>query len=482
MWEYLIFGVISSLITGAQCEITEVIAESGSEAVLPCECHPPSKSAPFVLWSKEGRGTVLRKERSGMRFWGHAWMQHGTQRAHSPQAEFTRGEYNLHIRDVRDDDAGVYTCKVQDRTHSVQKTVMLRVIKVSISSSPSLSGNKVSIRCNVTPWPELATTQWALNGAPFRPQAEMKVITSNRDTASVVQGKATERLAGNWTCDVSYKGTQGRATAPLSVRGIVHPNTDDTRVYAAVGSALTLPCVFSSGLIPTDPLWERLSTGSLSKPAPHLLPPSFAPSIVSSNHPWDKSANLTEVRSEDGGRYRCSAKVEGIRLTRSMQLIVAKIISNIRSNKRSPAKLTCHLSDPKEITGYEWVHVTYDLNGTQIVRSIQKGKELVVDMMTGDNLGEWVCRFHGKKGSLGNVTSELQVMSRLTGDGSSGLSHNTATVIGLFFLLLVLLVVLVQIYKNYQRRKKIFQFPALETIVHTISNEREARERHQVKK
>lgn len=95
MWEYLIFGVISFLITGnfvyciylfllfgvmkpaqiftrwmllfssetkfvffppgAQCEETEVFAELGSEAVLPCECNPPSQSAPAILWSKVGR-------------------------------------------------------------------------------------------------------------------------------------------------------------------------------------------------------------------------------------------------------------------------------------------------------------------------------------------------------------------------------------------------------------------------------------------
>ncbi|KAF7670152.1 hypothetical protein LDENG_00050160 [Lucifuga dentata] len=481
MSKSLIFGVIAFLMTGARSEVTEVFAESGSEAVLPCECKPPSPSAPFILWSKASTGTVWRKQRSGLQYWGSGWTKHGTQRIRSLQSELERGEYNLHITKVREEDAGVYTCRVEDGKLLVQRMVMLRVMKLSISPSVPVSGNSILISCNVTPWPETAAVRWTLNSIPFVPQTEIKLITSNR--ASVIKGKVTEKLMGNWTCVVRNKDQEGRATAPLSVGGIVHPSTDDTRVYVAVGSAVTLPCVFSPGLIPSDPLWEKLDAGSVSKSAPGLRPPSFVPSSFFSQHPWDKSTNLTEVVFEDEGRYRCSAMVGGQRLTRKMQLIVAKIDSNISSKKRSSVTLTCHLSDPREVTEYEWVHVTYDLNGTQFVRSIQKDKEkeLTISKMSEENFGEWTCRFYGKFGILGNVTYQLH-LSGLTGKSSAGLSHNTATVIGLSFLLLVLLLILAQMYKNHQRRKRIFQYPALETIVHTISNEREARERSRVKK
>lgn len=41
---------------GAQCEVTEVFAEEGSQAVLPCKCGP-SLPYPFnIIWSKANQG------------------------------------------------------------------------------------------------------------------------------------------------------------------------------------------------------------------------------------------------------------------------------------------------------------------------------------------------------------------------------------------------------------------------------------------
>lgn len=76
--------------------------------------------------------------------------------------------------------------------------------------------------------------------------------------------------------------------------------------------------------------------------------------------------------------------------------------------------LTCQLSDPSEVTDYEWVNVVYDLNGTQSVRSIEKGKTLSISTVSEENHGEWTCRFYGKEGILGNVTYHIQLMSMLS--------------------------------------------------------------------
>lgn len=101
-----------------------------------------------------------------------------------------------------------------------------------------------------------------------------------------------------------------------------------------------------------------------------------------------------------------------------------------------------------------------------------------------------------------------------TGQKTAGVSHNSAVLVGLSLLLFVLLLTLAQMYKNHQRvkytafififnniiynfifgksviiliyfypqRKRTFQYPALETIVHNISNEREMKGRSQAKK
>ncbi|XP_053182428.1 lymphocyte activation gene 3 protein-like [Scomber japonicus] len=469
--EYFIFGLITFLMTGAQCEITEVFAEAGSQAVLPCKCNPSASSPPAILWTQANKGTVWRKLKSGLQYWGSSWAQNGVQRVQCPHSQFERDDFSLQINRVTEEDGGLYSCLVQHKGNSVENVVILRVIRVSVSPAVPISGDALSITCKVTPLPSGAKVQWKLNNSPF-------YFTNYRNTdKSVVMQKATRRLSGNWTCIVSYKGKEGRASASLSVKGIMQPPKDNTKVYAAVGSAVTLPCVFASGLKPFGSEWEKLKTGSTSKPALGHLPPSFSLSSQSYEMPWDKSARVEEVGYMDEGSYRCSGIIGRQQVTRTMQLVVAKIDS---SKTKAAVTLTCQLTDASDVTDYEWVRVTYDINGTQSVGPTQKGKTISISRES-DEWGEWACLFYGKEGILGNITYHVPLMAGLTGQKLKGLSHNTTAVVGLSILLVVLLLILVQMFKNHQRRKRIFQYPALETIVHTISNEREERERNQTK-
>uniref|UniRef100_A0A3B4UBS9 Lymphocyte activating 3 n=1 Tax=Seriola dumerili TaxID=41447 RepID=A0A3B4UBS9_SERDU len=421
-----------------RCEVTEVFAEAGSQAVLPCKCTCTSSTEPAIVWSKVNKGTVWRKQKNGLQYRGSSWLEKGIKRVDCPHSQFERRDYSLQIKNVREDDGGLYSCSIEFEDQIVKNIVMLRVITVSFSPPVLISRSYVSITCGVTPWLNEASVQWMLNNSPFIPQTG---ITLNRDTSkSVVSGKVTEGLTGNWTCVVSYKGKAGRASAALSVRGIIQPSNDNTKVYAAVGSAVTLPCVFSPDLDPSIPTWEKLQPGSLLKPVPGHLRPSFSPSKQSPKLPSDMSVSVKEVEFKDKGKYRCSATVQGQKLTRDIQLVVAKS-NSVLSKKKDSVTLTCQLSDMSEVTDYEWVHVTYDINGTQSVGSIQKGKTLSISQVSEENWGEWVCRFSSKDGILGNVTYHAQLMSKFSPPD------------------LVLFM------------RRIFQYPALETIVHTISNE-----------
>uniref|UniRef100_A0A667X4L4 Ig-like domain-containing protein n=1 Tax=Myripristis murdjan TaxID=586833 RepID=A0A667X4L4_9TELE len=483
MWEYFIFGGITLLMTGVRCEVTEVFVKAGDLAVLPCKSFPPSPSAAAVYWVKDKGGTVWRKQKSGLQYWGSTWSQDGTPRAQCPYSEFGRGDYSLHITNVREEDGGNYTCRVLDGGNVDEQKVTLRVVKMSVSPPVPTLGNDVSISCNITPWPRGAILLWRLNESPFASQNGMRAVPRpGRDiTGYVMMGKATERISGNWTCEVLYRGqTQTLVTVPLSVKGIVQPSSDNTKVYAAVGSAVTLPCVFSPSLILSGPTWEKLSSGSRSPSTPDFRPASFTPSPSSSQQPWDRSVSVGEVGVDDEGTYRCSGTAGGYKLSRTLQLVVARS-NKISSKKKATVTLTCLLSDESEVTDYKWVHVTHDFNGSQSERSVQTGKVLKIDKMAEENSGEWACRFYGEKGILGNVTYHIPLMSGLTGESATGISNNTGTVIGLSFLLVVLLLILAQMYKNHQRRKRIFQYPALETIVHTIANEREERDRNRAK-
>lgn len=59
--------------------------------------------------------------------------------------------------------------------------------------------------------------QWMLNNSPFGQHTEITSVSDS--TKSVVREKATQRLVGNWTCVVGYKGKVGRASATLFVKG-----------------------------------------------------------------------------------------------------------------------------------------------------------------------------------------------------------------------------------------------------------------------
>ncbi|KAM4581558.1 lymphocyte activation gene 3 protein [Odontesthes bonariensis] len=455
--EGIIFGLFTFLVT-ARCETAEVLVEAGSQVVLPCKCSFRLCNPAAIIWNKNNKGTVWRKQRSGLQYWGSSWSQKDNQRVQCPHSQFDRGDYSLQISGVTEEDGGLYTCRIEYGNHVAVNQVMLRIIKVWASPSDAIWGNKVSVSCTLTPWPKEASVQWMLNDKMFVPSTG--VITNG--VGSVVIERATERMTGNWTCVLNHKNER-RASATLTVRGIIQPPKDDTKLYAALGSAFALPCVFSPGLRPIKTVWEKLENEN-----PRTLK-NDRPSLITAGN----SFRIQEVVLDSQGKYRCAGTIRGQRLTRTMQLVVAQIV---QTKKKDSVMLTCQVSDASAVTEYEWVRVTYDLNGTESVEPVQKGQTVVLN----NNWGEWTCRYNGKDGILGNVTYQVPMMSGHSGQ-KSGFSSNKGTVIGLSFLLVILLLILAQMYKNHQRRKRIFQYPALETIVHTISNEREERERNRGK-
>ncbi|XP_017270908.1 lymphocyte activation gene 3 protein [Kryptolebias marmoratus] len=456
----IISAGIFLLLSGVRCELAEVLVEAGSQASLPCKCSRTPCHPAAITWSKDKTGTIWRKQSSGLQFWGSNWLEKGNQRVRCPHSKFAQGDYSLQINNVKEEDGGLYSCTVQIGDHFTDKHfVMLRIIQVSISPSAPVWGDIVSVTCSVTPWLNTAYMKWMLNNRPFLPESGS--ITNSH--SSVVKESASDKLTGNWTCVINSKKKEWRATATLMVRGISQPSKSDTKMYAAVGSAFTLPCVFSPGLTVTRAVLEK--TDVQKRPALSNKSPDSTS--------LDQSLTIQEVTLEDQGNYRCAATVRGHSLSRKMQLVVAQIV---QSNKKSSVTLTCQLTDASKVIDYKWVHVTYDLNGTRSESSIVEGPTISLK----DNWGEWTCRYYGKEGILGNITTQVQMMSGQSGKRSSA-PGNTGTVIGLSFLLVILLLVLAQMYKNHQRRKRIFQYPALETIVHTVSNERDEKERNRVK-
>ncbi|KAG9344942.1 hypothetical protein JZ751_009482 [Albula glossodonta] len=389
--------------TGVQCQKDEVLVEAGSLAVLPVQ------------------NTVWRIEQSGLEFRGVG----PAQRSRCPHSEFGKGDFNLHIEGVRPEDGGEYICRFSRGGWEEKKHVFLWVIQVSVSPPLPLEGSEVAVACNVTPWPDWASVSWKLDGTPVSQQQKQRRARNMKEQKIL---SVSPQDVGNWTCTVRLRGKEGKATQMLSMRGISSPLKDMTPVYAAVGSSAVLPCVYTKGLALEKTSWERKRNGESS------FNPVLRPPIPSPKRPlWDRSLWLESVEQQDEGMYRCSGEVEGRILQRHLLLVTAQVRSMVPVKPNAPVTLTCDVSNDTGVTGYEWVRVTYNLNGTQTVNEKQKSKTLKIQKMTEEFSGEW---------------ADLRVNRQ---------------------------------EDLHPKRKMILQYPALETIVHSTSNAREKRERNRVR-
>lgn len=89
---------------------------------------------------------------------------------------------------------------------------------VTISPAIAVLENDFSASCLVTPWSSAASVQWKLNDKALllRPRLSQ---TDTAHTTSVVVDRATERLAGRWTCAVTHQGKEWTASATLTIEG-----------------------------------------------------------------------------------------------------------------------------------------------------------------------------------------------------------------------------------------------------------------------
>ncbi|MEQ2175313.1 hypothetical protein GOODEAATRI_016769, partial [Goodea atripinnis] len=104
------------------------------------------------------------------------------------------------------------------------------------------------------------------------------------------------------------------------------------------------------------------------------------------------------------GTWTCSVHKSKNVWKASVELSVKVVMSK----KKGSMMLSCQLSDSSEVTDYEWVHVSYDINGTESVGPILRGQTVSVK----ESGGEWMCRYIGKNGVLGNVTTQVNFMGK----------------------------------------------------------------------
>ncbi|KAF4088206.1 hypothetical protein AMELA_G00079720 [Ameiurus melas] len=452
---------------------SEVFVVSGSVAVLPCVTSSSTKHSSAVTWKRifeREERTVWRRDKSGLEFRPVGQAPH----AHCPYPNFGNTNYSLHIEGTREEDGGTYRCEVEGQNF---QDVKLHVIKVSLTPAEVFEGDQMTVSCSVTPKIKSVIWQWELNGSP---------ITSSGWKQTYTVDKVSQKDAGIWSCLIKNKETpvltqEVKASTLLHVKGILVPRDNSDVVYAELGSSVTLPCIFSHEFLLNSSSWKRLSKTSK---LPSLFIASSNPGVSGcSSVLRDRSAYIERVQDGDEGTYKCSGQVTGdnnkrVTVERSIQLVTAQVVSSYRNGKTT---LTCRISNPTQVTSYEWIHVEYGVNDTQTFTSVQKSTSKVLSIPKEKQLGEWMCRFYNQQQLLGNATYHLQMMSGLEGQEKSTSGNKVVTIIGLCFLFLLLVLIVLQLYKNHRRRKMILQYPAMETIVHLAANEREFRERVKVR-
>lgn len=107
-------------------------------------------------------------------------------------------------------------------------------VTVSIAPSVPVENTDVVLSCNVSPWPKEATIRWRLNGEPVGPResqindTEVTPVQNVAVPQRVLRVRASQSLAGNWTCVVSTGNNRGEATQHLSVTG---ENSKESRIH-----------------------------------------------------------------------------------------------------------------------------------------------------------------------------------------------------------------------------------------------------------
>ncbi|KAF5907718.1 lymphocyte activation 3 protein-like, partial [Clarias magur] len=422
---------------------TEVFVASGSVAVLPCVMSYPVKHSTAVTWKRimeknSEERTVWRRDKSGLEFRPVGQAPHAT----CPYSNFGNSEFSLHIEGTREEDAGMYLCEVDGQNI---KKVMLYVIKISFTPAVVFEGDQLTLSCAVTPQTQRMIRKWELNGSPTPIQRSLPTYTIN---------EVSQKDAGTWSCLIRQQERKVNVSISVQVKGILIPRDTSEVVYAALGSSVTLPCIFSKELFVNTVYWEKVSETS-NQPANSQLFSNTSVSFGDYQHPSglvDRSLFIQSVQDGDNGTYRCQVKRNGQHgnMERNIQLVTAQILTSKRNGN---TVLTCRISSPSQITGYEWIYVEYGKNDTQTFTSVQKSTSNVLKVPKDKHqrLGEWMCCFYNQNQLLGNVTYHLQMMSGLEGEQKSTSGTKVATIIGLCFLFLLLALILLQLYKNNRR-------------------------------
>ncbi|XP_073537402.1 lymphocyte activation gene 3 protein [Phyllobates terribilis] len=370
----LVTGVLGGRVI-LPCNMKNNVVEAGRQ-----DKYPTS----FVRWQRND-GTprpVLRLLPNGVTFRGLPFMS----RASVPTSSIHQGIFSLHLKDLKEEDAGKYNAVVRYGQSQRRCAVSLRTILVIQSpDGPLPENNSVILTCKiVNPYGSSTSVRWLHHGIRVRPS-----IRISENGSRLHLHRLSQEDHGKWSCEVD--GVQSSIT--LLVVGITRP--DPILLYTGVGSSVELPCNITH--LPRE---QQLSY-HWSKDKKSI-------------HDNKQALVLNPVRPEDAGTYRCDTTYKSQRLTRRIELRVIQVspAGPTFTKEGSYLQMLCSINGS---TGKERFHWTGPaLPDGQ--RKVIKGAFVDLwDVQTQDS-GAWTCSVYDVDRLLGEVEHWVYVHAAQTAD------------------------------------------------------------------
>ncbi|KAM3913338.1 lymphocyte activation gene 3 protein [Leptodactylus fuscus] len=331
------------------------------------------------------------------------------------------GVFSLHLKNLKEQDAGSYYAVAKYGKRKRECAVTLRTLQVThLPHGPLPENSSVILTCSfVDPARSSPSFRWLHRDNLVRPSSRISVNGSNLYLHSLTQDDH-----GKWSCEVD--GT--RSSLTLSVVGIAGP--DPFPVYTAIGSAVELPCNFTH--LPV----ERRLTFHWSKDKKII-------------HDNKQILVLHHVGLEDAGIYQCQTTYKSQRLTRRIDLRVIQVSpsSPVFAREGSHLQLLCNINGSSGKERFQWTSPPL----AEGLRKVIKGAVVdLSDVQTQDS-GAWTCSVYGMNGTLGEVQHWVYVHAAQTADIGS---FNSWHVVLLLMLILVLCLAAIAFisYRNHKRR------------------------------
>ncbi|KAM7066202.1 lymphocyte activation gene 3 protein isoform 2-T2 [Acridotheres tristis] len=460
--------ILPGLLEGISRE-QKVWVREGSSAVLPCHLSPrktreSSKQLSdkiSVLWKRHG-GSVHQEPHVVLEV-GYSGLQKTAQlmkpRVSLQDSTLRNGNFSLRIDPVRSEDVGLYEAQVKYKTEVHSCHVELGVITVTLSPpSPVIENEQLLMSCNSSHRASLVETCWFHDKHPG-PTSRTFCFLSG--ALSVFHPTMSD--VGSWRCRLRYSDKEIiSATFNLQILGFDGPT--NPVVYAAAGSAATLPCSLSYlpsafGMSVVAAHWSHLAGG-------HLQDWGIPQNLSSRSFPL----HLPAVGLGDAGQYRCAVSVGHRTISRDVNLAVVTVIPSIQGpvSEGNRLLLICSLTYSQGHERFQWTHLNSAPTKSKLAVATPHNLEgrsswmrhiLEIPQVSQKDTGTWECSVYGPEGRLGAAEYDLQITGAQVSSAPSIFSGQITFGLTLtFFFLFAICVVALAL----QKRARTPAFPALE--------------------